>query len=438
MRRLARLSLRARLLLIGVLGVATALALGSVVLYAVLTIVGYRTLDASATATATEVATLVEQGRLPDPIPVTGNQIVQVVDSRDRVVSASVNGDRLTAVLLAARGAVGAGRRAARGAGLPGGARLAAAGRRGPRRRRRAATARRAGRPAVRRPLAQPARAEGDAAGDLPAAARRPGPDRLARGRARRCGRSRRCGRRRSGSPAAAATTGCRCRRRATRSTRWRSRSNSMLDRLAAARARQRSFVADAAHELRSPLASMQTQLEVAERLGEDTAASAGPARRGAPDDGPGRGPAGARPARRRRRPGRAAASRSTSRAWVDGVVGRYDAARVPVAVVGERADGLVVRGRPGDLRRALSQPGRQRRAARPHAGRGLGVRREGGRRRRRGLPTTARASRRRSASGSSSGSPGSTTPATATPAAAGSGWPSSASWWWPSAATCS
>jgi signal transduction histidine kinase len=42
-----------------------------------------------------------------------------------------------------------------------------------------------------------------------------------------------------------------------------------MLDRLAAARARQRSFVADAAHELRSPLTSIRTQLEVAERLGE-------------------------------------------------------------------------------------------------------------------------------------------------------------------------
>jgi len=46
---------------------------------------------------------------------------------------------------------------------------------------------------------------------------------------------------------------------------------NSMLDRLSASRARQRAFVADAAHELRSPLSSMQTQLEVAERLGEDT-----------------------------------------------------------------------------------------------------------------------------------------------------------------------
>jgi signal transduction histidine kinase len=44
---------------------------------------------------------------------------------------------------------------------------------------------------------------------------------------------------------------------------------NGLQARLAAARERQRSFVADAAHELRSPLASMRAQVEVAERLGE-------------------------------------------------------------------------------------------------------------------------------------------------------------------------
>jgi signal transduction histidine kinase len=44
---------------------------------------------------------------------------------------------------------------------------------------------------------------------------------------------------------------------------------NRMLDRLDASRVRQREFIGDAAHELRSPLANMRTQLEVAQRLGD-------------------------------------------------------------------------------------------------------------------------------------------------------------------------
>ncbi|PZS24913.1 MAG: two-component sensor histidine kinase [Pseudonocardiales bacterium] len=43
---------------------------------------------------------------------------------------------------------------------------------------------------------------------------------------------------------------------------------NAMLDRIDTATKHQRTFVGDAAHELRSPLASLRVQLEVAERLG--------------------------------------------------------------------------------------------------------------------------------------------------------------------------
>ena len=45
---------------------------------------------------------------------------------------------------------------------------------------------------------------------------------------------------------------------------------NAMLDRIDSATSKQRTFVGDAAHELRSPLASLRVQLEVAQRIGPD------------------------------------------------------------------------------------------------------------------------------------------------------------------------
>ncbi len=45
---------------------------------------------------------------------------------------------------------------------------------------------------------------------------------------------------------------------------------NQMLDRIDSSTKRQRTFVGDAAHELRSPLASLRVQLEVTQRMGPD------------------------------------------------------------------------------------------------------------------------------------------------------------------------
>ena len=45
---------------------------------------------------------------------------------------------------------------------------------------------------------------------------------------------------------------------------------NAMLDRIDSSTKRQRTFVGDAAHELRSPLAAVRLQLEVAQRVGPD------------------------------------------------------------------------------------------------------------------------------------------------------------------------
>jgi len=266
-RRLQGMSLRARLMALGVTGVAVALALGSLVLYAVLTITVNRTVDDAADASAQAVAAMVGENTVPNPLPVSGSQVVQVIDGSGAVVSASVSADRLTPLLRPAELTRAlAGERIS----IPG----ARAGLSGTLR----AIAVRAGPPAASRSIIVAVTVN-----DIEQSQRvlrvtlllaytplvvvmaliawrvigstlRP-VETLRSGAARISGSDQD---ERLAVPESADEI------RALALT-----LNDMLDRLAAARGRQRAFVADAAHELRSPLTSMRTQLEVARHLGE-------------------------------------------------------------------------------------------------------------------------------------------------------------------------
>jgi signal transduction histidine kinase len=267
------IGLRGRLTGVSVLLFAVALAVVGVVLYVVLGRAGQQRLAADESATVRQVAGLVQQGRLPDPIPVAGSQVVQVLDARLRVVSASTNADRLTALLLP-----GELRQATSGPavtvsgsriGLDSPLRVVARTVDGPRSRRIVL---------VGEQFAELTHAEHVLGVSLlagfpvllvlfgllawlvtgwtlrPVDALRAGAERISGGeRADRL-------------PVPSSHDEIRALAQTL---------NSMLDRLAASRTRQRAFVADAAHELRSPLASMRTQIEVAQHLGEATALEA-------------------------------------------------------------------------------------------------------------------------------------------------------------------
>ena len=272
MRLLARLGLRARLMTIGIVGVAAALLLGFALLYAALTVSLGRAVDGQASSVAKEVAALINAGRLADPVPQYGAQLVQVLDCDGRVVAASVTADQLTPVVTAdERARLGNGEvitipgaRAAQSSEL----RVAGA----------AAGPASAGQLVV---AALPT-ADLDRAGDLlrrllliafplflgamaliawrvVGAALRPVDD-LRRGAAR-IGASTQVG---AGSPERLPVPPTSDEIHALATT-----LNDMLDRLDAARATQRSFVADAAYELRSPLASIRLQLDVADHVGD-------------------------------------------------------------------------------------------------------------------------------------------------------------------------
>ena len=273
MKRFWTLSLRARLMIIGLVGVSTALIMGGLAFFGALAFSVNRTLDNEAVSSAEEVAAMVNENRLPNPIPISGAQVVQVVDAQQRVIGGSVTADRLTPLLrpdelataltgeavvlngvrlgmsepLRVR-AIQAGPPSAPVSvivGLPYGDVLAA-------------------RTALRNALLLTFPLLLGALAVIawrvigwtlrPVEQLRVGAEQISRTR-RISGRTER---ERLPVPSAADEI------RALAIT-----LNDMLDRLAEAHDRQRSFVADAAHELRSPLASIQAQLEVAQRLGE-------------------------------------------------------------------------------------------------------------------------------------------------------------------------
>src|SRR3954451_4414081 len=96
---LRRLSLRARLLLVSVVALAVGLAAGGVVLVAVLNFALLRAVNEQALDTADGVAKLVDQNSLSQPIPVSPDVQVQVVDAQGRVLAVSANADRLVPIL---------------------------------------------------------------------------------------------------------------------------------------------------------------------------------------------------------------------------------------------------------------------------------------------------------------------------------------------------
>lgn len=255
-------SLRARLVIIGTCGLAAGFLVGGVALFAVLTLALQRSVDAAAEGTAHDVAALAAEGALPDPLPVAGGQLVQVVDAQGRVVSASVGADRLVPLLQP--GELAAARKGEHQ--YVDGNRVTVEG---------------------------PVRVVAVAVGDDTVVVGRPVAEvfhstRVLRGHLlvvypvlvialgvlgwRVVGAVLRpVEQLRAG---AESITGSRRDDRLPvpcsedEIQRLAITLNGMLDRLSAARARQRAFVADAAHELRSPLTAMRTELEVAGRHG--------------------------------------------------------------------------------------------------------------------------------------------------------------------------
>jgi signal transduction histidine kinase len=268
-RRLRRLSLRARLSLVSVVALAVGLVAGGVLLVGVLNFALLRAVNTEALETARAVANLVDQDALSDPVPVSPGMQVQVVDGQGRVRAGSVTADRLVPILYPdelrdlpdGEGVVIPGDRI----GLTGAVRVVTV---------------EAGRPGdpVRVLVARSTADVAQGVHVLRITLLVAFPLLVALiaavswrvvGAALRPVEALRAG-------AEDITGGARPDRLPVPDSedeihRLAVTLNGMLHRLDSARARQRAFVADAAHELRSPLTNMRTELEVAQRLPDST-----------------------------------------------------------------------------------------------------------------------------------------------------------------------
>ncbi|MGC4756569.1 sensor histidine kinase [Micromonospora trifolii] len=254
---------------LGVVGLTIGLAVGGVVLLGALGFVLQRTVDTEAFRTADAVALLAAEDALPDPLPVAGGQVrVQVVDGQGRIRAASIDADRLVPMVRPERLNRDGRQRLevpAERVGLVGPVRVVAVP---------AGTAADPLTVLVARSMADVRHSThvvrtillvafpllvavlAAVAWRVVGATLRP-VEALRRGAEEITGRA---GAGRLPVPASADEI-----------HRLAVTLNGMLGRLESARVRQRAFVSDAAHELRSPLTNIRTELEVAQRLADRT-----------------------------------------------------------------------------------------------------------------------------------------------------------------------
>jgi signal transduction histidine kinase len=255
-----RRGLRARVTIMAAVGLIVAFAAIDLLLFNALRVSLTRSVDDTAWSGADEVQSLINASRLPDPVPVTGDITIQVLDSYGNITNASAGADRLVPLVpLTQARAMANGSEAILLAGGP------------------------FDMPSLLRVVAVPADSGqyviaavpfSEASGSLTEVARAlvfvtpvlfvafTGAIWLVTGSTLRPIGALRRGAAQvtvTGVPADLPVPEARDEVRSLALT-----LNDMLSRLAAAQQRQRALVSDTAHELRSPIASIRTQLEVA------------------------------------------------------------------------------------------------------------------------------------------------------------------------------